>query len=185
MDMAGTTEGTRGEGLTQHPGVPIHLTPLLPKHWPRVRSIYMEGIATGNATFEKEPPGWAKWDAGHLGHSRVVALAADEVVGWGGLSPVSGRCTWGGVAEVSVYVAAEARGQGVGRSLLEALIQSSEEVGLWTLQAGVFPENRASLAIHEAAGFRVVGTRERIGRLEGAWRDVVLLERRSRRVGVD
>jgi L-amino acid N-acyltransferase YncA len=183
--MAGTTEGTRGEGLIQHPGVPIHLSPLLPKHWPRVRAIYVEGIATGDATLETEPPGWAKWDAGHLGHSRIAALSGDEVVGWGALSPVSGRCVHAGVAEVSVYVAAEARGRGVGRSLLEALVHSSEEVGLWTLQAGIFPENRPSLAIHEGAGFRVVGTRERIGRLEGEWRDVVLLERRSRVVGAD
>ena len=183
--MAGTTEGTRGEDPTQHPGVPIHLTPLLPKHWPRVRVIYMEGIATGDATFETQPPGWAKWDAGHLAHSRVVALSGDEVVGWGGLSPVSGRCVYGGVAEISVYVAAVARGRGVGRGLLDALVQSSEDVGLWTLQAGIFPENRASLAIHEAAGFRVVGTRERIGRVVGVWRDVVLLERRSQVVGVD
>jgi len=181
--MAETTEGTPIAAWIPSPRGPIHLAPLLPRHWPRVRAIYVEGIATGNATFETEPPGWAKWDAGHLGHSRVVALAGDEVLGWGGLSPVSGRCVYAGVAEVSVYVATEARGRGVGRSLLQALIQSSEDMGLWTLQAGVFPENRASLAIHEAAGFRVVGTRERIGRLDGVWRDVVLLERRSHRIG--
>jgi len=183
--MEGGREGVGGKAPPQPLGESIQLAPLLPKHWPRVRAIYMEGIATGHATFETESPGWAKWDGGHLAHSRFVALAGDDVVGWGGLSPVSGRCVYAGVAEVSVYVASWARGQGVGRSLLEALVQSSEAMGLWTLQAGVFLENRPSLAIHEAVGFRVVGTRERIGRLDGVWRDVVLLERRSPRVGVD
>ena len=159
--------------------------------WPAVRRIYAEGIATGDAGFETEVPEWESWDAEHLAACRLVAVQAGEVVGWAALSPVSGRCVYGGVAEVSVYVAASARGEGVGRALLEALVDASEQAGVWTLQAGVwtlqagvFPENQASLRLHRAAGFRVVGRRERLGRLGGRWRDVVLIERRSAKAGV-
>jgi len=157
--------------------------------WPRVRAVYLEGIATGDATFETDAPEWETWDASHLRECRLVAREAgggDEagaVVGWAALSPVSSRCVYAGVAEVSVYVGARARGRGVGRALLDALVAASERAGVWTLQAGVIAENEASVRLHLACGFRVVGKRERLGRLAGAWRDVVLLERRSRTVG--
>ena len=160
------------------------LSPLIAAHWPEVREIYQQGIATGNATFETQAPTWDAWNAGHLTHSRLVATdAAGQVLGWAALSPVSGRCVYGGVAEVSVYVADAARGQGVGRQLLAALVAESEKNGIWTLQAGIFPENTASIHLHETQGFRVLGRRERIGKLAGVWRDTVLLERRSAVVG--
>jgi L-amino acid N-acyltransferase YncA len=146
--------------------------------WPVVARIYEEGIATGDATFETAVPSWEAWDAAH-GPVRLVAEHRDEVVGWAALAPVSRRPAYAGVAEVSVYVAAAARGAGVGRGLLAALVEASEPAGYWTLQAGVFPNNTASLALHAAAGFRVVGRRERIGARDGVWRDVILLERRS------
>jgi phosphinothricin acetyltransferase len=153
------------------------IRPLLAPDWPAVRAIYLEGIATGNATFETAAPEWERWDAAHLAHCRFVA-AAETVLGFAALSPVSARQVYAGVAEVSVYVGAQTRGAGVGRALLGELIRISEAAGIWTLQAGIFPENHASLRLHETAGFRIVGTRERIGRLAGRWRDVVLLERR-------
>ncbi|MEP6994617.1 MAG: N-acetyltransferase family protein [Acidobacteriota bacterium] len=153
--------------------------------WEHVRRVYAEGIATGNATFETEPPSWEAWDKAHREDCRLVARREGEaeVVGWAALSRVSERCVYGGVAEVSVYVAGSWRGGGIGRRLLESLIAASEEAGIWTLQAGIFPENASSIALHEKCGFRIVGVRERPGKLRGAWRDVVLLERRSLRVG--
>jgi phosphinothricin acetyltransferase len=157
---------------------------MLPDDWAAVRRIYLEGIATRNATFETEAPAWEKWDAGHRADCRLVARWGDQVVGWSALSPVSGRCVYAGVAEVSVYVAEAARGQGIGQKLLEGLVQASEQVGLWTLQAGIFPENTASIRLHERCGFRVLGVREKIGQMDGRWRDVVLMERRSQVVGV-
>jgi L-amino acid N-acyltransferase YncA len=161
------------------------LAPFTPTHWPEAQEIYRQGIATGNATFETQAPAWDAWDAGHLAHSRLVVTDdARRVLGWAALSPVSGRCVYGGVAEVSVYVATAARGQGVGRQLLAALVAESEQNGIWTLQAGVFPENTASIRLHETLGFRVLGRRERIGQLAGVWRDTVLLERRSAVIGV-
>jgi phosphinothricin acetyltransferase len=160
------------------------LRSMRPADWPPVRAIYAEGIATGDATFETQAPSWDAWDAGHLPHPRIVAAREREVLGWAALSPVSGRCVYAGVAEVSVYVAARARGRGVGRCLLEALIAESEANGIWTLQAGIFPENGGSAALHERCGFRVVGRRERLGRMAGRWRDVLLLERRSKVTGV-
>ena len=147
--------------------------------WEAVAAIFEEGIATRLATFETAAAAWSEWDAGHLTEHRFVAEEGGEVLGWAALSPVSSRCVYEGVAEVSVYVGEQARGQGVGRALLGALVEGSERAGIWTLQAGVFPENRASLALHRRCGFRTVGVRERLGRLDGAWRDVVLLERRS------
>ncbi len=160
------------------------LSALTAAHWTSVEAIYRQGIATGNATFETQSPSWEAWDAGHLAHSRLVAANADgTVLGWAALSPVSGRCVYGGVAEVSVYGADAARGRGVGRQLLEALISESEKNGIWTLQAGIFPENAASIRLHATHGFRVLGRRERIGKLAGVWRDTVLLERRSAVVG--
>jgi L-amino acid N-acyltransferase YncA len=148
--------------------------------WESVRAIYLEGIATGNATFARSAPAWEDWDADHLKCCRSVAVFDGRIVGWAALSPYSRRQVYAGVAEVSIYVAAAAQGQGAGTELLAALVACSEANGIWTLQAGIFPENRASLRLHERFGFRVVGTRERIGQMDGRWRDVVLLERRSR-----
>jgi phosphinothricin acetyltransferase len=151
--------------------------------WDEVRRIYAEGIATGNATMETAPPPWESWDQAHRPDCRLVARDGERMLGWAALSRVSERCAYGGVAEVSVYVSQEARGRGVGRRLLEELVRASEEAGIWTLQAGIFPENVASLSIHQHCGFRVVGVREKFGKLGAAWRDVALLERRSERVG--
>jgi phosphinothricin acetyltransferase len=156
-----------------------------PSDWEFVRKIYLEGIATGQATFEIEAPDWERWDASHSPHCRLVARNGDGVLGWAALSPVSKREVYAGVAEVSVYVAASARGRGVGGALMRALIEASEQHGVWTLQSSVFPENRASIALHLKHGFRELGRRERVARLHGVWRDTVLLERRSRVVGVD
>ena len=156
---------------------------MLPGHWEQVRAIYVEGIATGHATFETEAPEWKRWDASHTRDGRLVALEGVRVEGFAALSPVSARKVYAGVAEVSVYVGAEFRGRGTGRALLEALIRESETSGVWTLQAGIFPENEASVALHRACGFREVGRRERIGKHGGLWRDTVLLERRSEIVG--
>jgi L-amino acid N-acyltransferase YncA len=150
-----------------------------PEDWPSVRAIYLEGIATGNATFEQTAPEWEKWDGGHLPEPRIVARSDGNVMGWAALSSVSSRCVYAGVAEVSIYVADRARGRGIGRQLMSRLIADSEAEGIWTLQAGIFPENVASIALHERAGFRIVGQRERLGQMNGRWRDVVLLERRS------
>jgi L-amino acid N-acyltransferase YncA len=155
---------------------------LRPEDWPQVAAIYAEGIATGNATFETEVPSWEAWDASHT-ELRLVAERGDEVVGWAALSSVSDRCCYRGVAEVSVYVAARARGTGVGRMLLDAVVERAEADGIWTLQAGLFPENEASLQLHLRRGFRLVGRRERLGQLGGVWRDVLMLERRSNTVG--
>lgn len=163
----------------------MEILPLTKKHYPDVQRIYLEGIVTGNATFETAAPDWAKWDQGHLVHSRFVAVKENEVFGWAALSPVSGRCVYAGVAEVSVYIGSGHRGKGVGKKLMQALIESSESNEIWTLQAGVFPENEASLALHEQNGFRVFGRRERIGKMKDTWRDTVLLERRSKLVGIN
>jgi phosphinothricin acetyltransferase len=153
------------------------------RDWPAVGSIFEEGIASGDATFETRVPTWAEWDAAHLNEHRLVAYQGNAILGWAALSPVSGRCVYAGVAEDSVYVAAAARGRGVGTELLRTLVADSEAAGIWMLQAGVFPENRASLKLHHACGFRTVGLRERIGNHKGVWRDVLLLERRSAVVG--
>jgi L-amino acid N-acyltransferase YncA len=161
----------------------LELRELTVGDWPAVRAIYEQGIVRGDATFETEAPSWEDWNRAHLEGHRLVALQGDDVVGWAALSPVSGRCVYEGVTEDSVYVADEAQGRGVGRALLEELIARSERDGIWTIQAGVFPENEASLALHRRCGFRVVGVRERIGRHHGVWRDVVLMERRSEEVG--
>lgn len=164
---------------------PLAITPLLPADWLAVRAIYEEGIATGQATFETAAPDWPAWDAGHRPDCRLTARLEGQLVGWAALSPVSKRSVYGGVAEVSIYVATAARGRGVGRALLMALIEASEAAGVWTLQAGIFPENQASMSLHSSCGFRVVGRRERLGCHQGVWRDALLLERRSGRVGVE
>jgi len=166
-------------------GLAIALEKMTAQDWDAVRAIYEEGIATGNATFEQEAPAWEKWDSGHLSSCRLVARAGREVLGWAALSPVSGRCVYAGVAEVSVYVAARARNLKLGLKLLGALVEASESAGIWTLQAGIFPENVASIELHKRCGFRIVGTRERLGCMNGRWRDVVLMERRSRVIGAD
>jgi phosphinothricin acetyltransferase len=155
---------------------------LTPDDWPAVRAIYEDGIRSG-ATFETEAPSWEAWDASHT-ELRLVAEHDGEVVGWAALSPTSDRCCYRGVGEVSVYVGEAARGSGVGRLLLEELVERSEQAGYWTLNAGLFPENEVSLRLHEACGFRLIGVRERLGQLDGVWRDTIWLERRSTVVGV-
>jgi len=157
----------------------VEIRPLTPADWPAVERIYAEGIATGNATFETEPPTWEEFDAGRLAENRLVAVEDGEVVGWAALSPTSRRECYAGVAEHSVYVTESARGHGTGRALMEALIEGAQTAGIWTIQTSIFPENAASLALHEGVGFRVVGRRERIARLDGEWRDTLLIERRS------
>ena len=157
----------------------LQISVLTPADWAAVSSIYRDGIATGQATFETASPSWADWDKGHLSIARLVAALEGNVIAWGALAPVSSRAVYAGVAETSVYVAGEWRGRGIGKVLLEALIADSERHNIWTLQASIFPENEASLKIHQLCGFRVVGTRERIAKLDNVWRDTVLLERRS------
>jgi phosphinothricin acetyltransferase len=152
--------------------------------WDSVRAIYEEGIATGDATFETEAPEWDDWDRAHLDDCRLVAREAGGIVGWIALRCVSDRHVYRGVAEVNVYVTTGARGRGIGKVLLTALIEASEQAGIWTLQAGIFPENSASIALHRACGFRIVGTSERIGLMHGVWRDVILMERRSSVAGI-
>jgi L-amino acid N-acyltransferase YncA len=149
------------------------------EHAAPVLAIYQAGIDEGNATFEMLAPVWEEFSAARLPVHRYVALAGQDVLGWVAVSAVSGRCVYAGVVEHSVYVHPGARGQGVGRQLLAVLIATTESAGIWTIQSGIFPENTASVALHEAAGFRRVGTRERLGRHHGRWRDVVLIERRS------
>jgi phosphinothricin acetyltransferase len=151
--------------------------------WPAVAAIYAEGIATGLATFETAVPEYGAWDRAHLAEHRLVADQDGSLAGWAALSPVSARAAYAGVAEETIYVAAAARGRGLGSALLDALVAGSEAGGIWTLQAAIFAENGASIALHARCGFRVVGTRERIGELHGTWRDVVLMERRSTVVG--
>ncbi len=162
----------------------LTLEPMLPHDWEQVRAIYDEGIRTGHATFETSSPDWESWNAAHLDACRLVARRGKTLAGWAAVSPVSERCVYGGVAEVSVYVGAVERGKGVGRALLTALVLEAERAGIWTLQAGIFPENIASIALHQACGFREVGCRERLGQLHDVWRDVCLLERRSKVVGI-
>jgi phosphinothricin acetyltransferase len=154
-------------------------------HWPEVAQIYKQGIVTGFATFEKEVPSYVKWNKNHLSVCRLVAIRDDKIVGWAALSPVSGRSVYGGVAEVSVYVAESDRGSGIGKLLMEELIVSSEKEGFWTLQSGIFPENKGSIQLHEKVGFRFLGKREKIGRLDGTWKDNLLFERRRKIIGVN
>jgi L-amino acid N-acyltransferase YncA len=151
--------------------------------WQQVRSIYLEGIATGDATFETDAPQWERWDQTHLQFARLVVRDGEMISGWAALSPVSSRAVYAGVAEVSLYVSAGQRGKGIGRLLLTHLIEESEKNGIWTLQAGIFPENMASFVLHQKFGFREVGRRQKLGKLNGRWRDVMMLERRSQNVG--
>jgi phosphinothricin acetyltransferase len=181
------TAGTHPGPATDPPADPyaaIAVRELTAGDWPAVAAIYAAGIATGNATFETEVPSWPRWDATHLPRHRLVAVAGPAVLGWTAVAKVSDRCVYEGVVEHSVYVDPATRGRGIGRRLLEALIASTEAAGIWTIQSGVFPENEASLVLHRAVGFRVIGVRQRPGKLRGRWRDVVLLERRSTVSGV-
>jgi len=163
---------------------PTEFAPLLPEHWPAVAAIYAEGIESGHATFETSVPTWEAWTEAHRASCRLIAVVDGRVIGFAALSPVSKRAVYRGVAEVSIYVAGASRGRGIGRGLLGRLVRASEEEGIWTLQAGIFAANIASIALHEHCGFRLVGTRHRIGQLRGAWHDVVLMERRSNTAGV-
>jgi phosphinothricin acetyltransferase len=156
-----------------------------PKDWPAVSQIYKEGITTGYATFEKEVPTYENWNKAHIKECRLIACEEDTTMGWAALSPVSSRCVYGGVAEVSVYVSNDHRGKGIGKHLLLSLIDASEKAGYWTIQAGIFPENKASTIIHEQCGFRLIGRRERVGKLDGIWKDNLIFERRSTSVGID
>ena len=163
----------------------FEINELREQHWQQVRAIYAEGLATGLATFETNVPSWESWDAGHLSCCRLIAQEGETIKGWAALSAVSSRRAYAGVAEVSVYVGERHRGEGVGRALLEALVRDSERSGIWMLQASIFALNGASVSLHARCGFRLVGRRERIARLNGRWLDTILMERRSRVVGVD
>jgi L-amino acid N-acyltransferase YncA len=163
----------------------VTIKTMLQEHWEQVKQIYESGIATGIATFETTAPDWEKWNDGHLTFARLVAVENNEVVGWAALSPVSSRCVYGGVAEVSVYVAANHKGKGIGKLLLQNLVIESENNGIWTLQAGIFTDNIVSVKLHEKVGFRVIEYREKIGKLKEAWKDNFILERRSKIVGID
>jgi L-amino acid N-acyltransferase YncA len=162
----------------------IKIEPMLGKHWDIVSKIYKEGIETGFATFETEVPSWQHWDENHLKSCRLIATDGNNILGWAALSPVSSRCVYGGVAEVSVYVSKSAWGKQIGKKLLLSLINESEKNGIWTLLAGIFPENIGSIELHKKVGFRMIGSREKIGQLNGVWKDNILFERRSKIVGV-
>jgi L-amino acid N-acyltransferase YncA len=157
----------------------LEVRPFRDEDWPAVRTIYAQGIATANATFETEVPAFDRWAATHPPQYRFVATRDREIVGWVAAASVSDRCVYAGVLEDSVYVDARLRGHGIGRRLLETLIAHADATGVWTIQSGIFPENVASLELHQRCGFRVVGTRERLGQLNGTWRDVLLVERRK------
>jgi L-amino acid N-acyltransferase YncA len=163
----------------------ITIREMQPADGEAVLRIYQEGIETGQATFQSQAPTWEEWNKSHLEDLRFVALYQELISGWVALSPVSSRCVYAGVAEVSVYVGNQFRGKQIGSSLLQTIVAKSEGKGYWTLQAGIFPENTASIALHKKCGFRVVGERERVGKMNGVWRSTVLLERRSLNVGVD
>jgi L-amino acid N-acyltransferase YncA len=162
----------------------IFIEKMKDQDWPSVKTIYEDGIATGDATFETEAPDWQQWDQSHLRDCRLVAKSSGEIIGWFALSPVSERCAYNGVAEGSLYVKSSVRGKGAGKALLKTAIEESERLGIWTIQSGTFPENKASIAMQKSCGFREVGVREKIGCMNGRWRDVVLMERRSKIVGI-
>lgn len=163
----------------------IGIRSLIKEDWISVAEIYRQGIETGNATFQNNIPTWEEWDSGHIKSCRIIAVSEGEVIGWAALTKVSGRCVYAGVAEVSIYVATRYTGQKIGTRLLDSLITESESEGFWTLQAGIFPENTASLRLHEKLGFRMVGYREKIGKMNNRWRDTILLERRSKKTGAE
>ena len=154
------------------------------KHFSQMANIYLEGIATGIATFQTEAPDWDEWDNNHLSNCRRAVFTDEQMAGWAALSPVSSRCVYAGVAEVSIYMAAKYRGKGIGKLLLLDLIKQSEQAGFWTLQSGIFPNNIASIKLHEQCGFRQIGYREKIGKKDGIWHDNIIMERRSKLIGV-
>ncbi|MEJ5962935.1 GNAT family N-acetyltransferase [Pedobacter immunditicola] len=163
----------------------MQIVEMLPSYWDDVKLIYQQGIATKQATFQTEAPSWEEWDKSHIPAFRYIAIINDTIAGWAALTPVSSRCVYAGVAEVSVYIHEDYRGKGVGKSLLQKLITETEKANIWTLQAGIFPENLSSITLHEKLGFRQVGYREKIGKMDGVWRDTILLERRSKIAGQD
>ena len=186
LRQAAAYAGVDGERIGAVLIVAMDIVRLTNRHWEAVRRIHEEGISTGSATFETEPdPDWEAWNDSHLQFGRLVALLQGEVAGWAALSAISNRCVYAGVAETSIYVGAEHRGRGVGSALMGSLIDESEGNGIWTLEARIFPENGASVRLHEKFGFRTVGVREKLGKSGPTWKDVLLLERRSQRVGVD
>jgi len=185
LSRAGSRSSTLLSGITdimEH--MSLRIEPMTRADWDQVCAIYEEGIATGLGTFETKAPSWEEWDAARLPHSRLVARD-ERVLGWAALSPVSKRACYAGVAEVGIYITASARGRGIGRALLQALIESSETNGIWTLQGATIAENTASLTLQERCGFRVIGRRERIGKVAGVWHDTILTERRSNKVGIE
>ena len=185
LSRAGSRSSTLLSGITdimEH--MSLRIEPMTRADWDQVCAIYEEGIATGLGTFETKAPSWEEWDAARLPHSRLVARD-ERVLGWAALSPVSKRACYAGVAEVGIYITASARGRGIGRALLQALIESSETNGIWTLQGATIAENTASLTLQERCGFRVIGRRERIGKVAGVWHDTILTERRSKKVGIE
>jgi phosphinothricin acetyltransferase len=154
-------------------------------HFPEIAEIYRHGLEMGNATFETSIPKWEDWDKGKLKHSRLAAVINNTVVGWVALSAVSDRCVYGGVAEVSIYISNDHQGKGIGKALMLKLIEESERNGIWTLQSGMFPENEATVALHKAVDFRIIGYREKIGKLGNTWRDTIMMERRSKTIGIN
>jgi len=163
----------------------MEITELLARHWEDVLTIYLDGIATKQATFQTEAPSWEEWDKAHLAALRYVAIVNNAIAGWAVLSSVSSRCVYSGVTEVSVYIHKDFRKKGIGQALLQKLITESEANSIWTLQSGIFPENTASIALHEKLGFRKIGYREKVGKMDGVWRDTLLMERRSKIAGQD
>lgn len=163
----------------------MEITAIVKEHYPNISRIYKEGIETGHATFETTVPEWEDWDKSKLKHSRLAAIVDDTVVGWAALSPVSNRCVYGGVAEVSIYISNMHKGKGIGTALISKLIDDSEANGIWTLQSGMFPENEATVALHQRFGFRLVGYCEKIGKLGNTWRDTIIMERRSKTIGIN
>lgn len=154
------------------------------EHYSQVANIYLQGIATGNATFQTTTPSWNDWNNSHLQHSRIAAFRNNQMIGWAALTAVSNRCVYTGVAEVSIYIATDFQGKGIGYQLLNQLILDSEQHGFWTLQSGIFPENLGSIKLHQKCGFRTIGYREKIGKMNGVWRDNIIMERRSKTVGL-
>ena len=162
----------------------MEIVKIAPANYPQVADIYLQGIATGIATFQMEATDWETWNKSHLPNCRIAAFEGGQMAGWAALSPVSSRCVYAGVAEVSIYVGENFRGKGIGRYLLLKLIEESEAAGLWTLQSGIFAENKASIKLHEQCGFRIIGYREKIGNKDGIWKDNIIMERRSKIVGI-
>lgn len=160
------------------------ITAIAKEYYSNISRIYREGIETGSATFETTVPEWEEWDKSKLKHSRLAVVVDGIIVGWAALSAVSDRCIYGGVAEVSIYISHQHRGKGIGKILMARLIEESEANGIWTLQSGMFPENEATIALHKHFGFRIIGHREKIGKLGDTWRDTILMERRSKTVGI-